>query len=58
MAGMDRDVIVHIPMPPDGRVTRPAIAIAMTVSKAELEHFAMLRERSYQLALQRQHIRR
>ena len=54
----EREVIVPIPQPPDGRVTRPAIAIAMTVSKPELEHFAMLRARSYELSITRGHVRR
>lgn len=43
---------------PNGVPYHPPMAIALMVSPAEREHIDLIRARSYQLALQRGHIRR
>lgn len=62
---MERDVeinIVHTPPtlhPLDPRLQPPVLPpMAMAISQAEQDHHAALRLRSYELALERGHIRR
>lgn len=62
----DVEVIVHscpeqlgkpIVLGRSGCTCRPLSAIAQTISQAEQDHHAMLRHRSYELAIARGHMR-